>query len=277
MKAIRNAVVISDTHFGCRLGLCGPEGASLDDGGRYLPSRAQRVVWNWWNEFWHEWVPRQTKGQPYALIHNGDVIDGVHHQATTQISHNIKDQRTLALNVLRPIRNGKQVARYYSIRGTPAHVGESSIEEEQVAEELDAVPNSEGQHSRYDLWLRMGDHLVHFLHHIGTTSSSAHEASAVDAELKAEFVEAARWGEQPPTVIVRSHRHRSIEVRLPVKRGYATAVVTPSWQLKTPFCYKVAGARLAPPQIGGVLIRLDDLGQAYTQSFVRHISRDEPE
>jgi hypothetical protein len=275
MKGIRNCVVISDTHFGCRLGLCPPEGCALDDGGRYSPSRMQRVVWNWWEEFWKDFVPHATKNEPYVLVHNGDVIDGVHHNSTTQISNNFKDQRTMAIDVLRP--KVKKAVRYYSIRGTPAHVGQSSIEEEQVADELGAVPNKDGQHSRYELWLGMGKHIVHFLHHVGTTSSSAHESSAVNAELAAEFVESARWGEAPPSVIVRSHRHRCIEIRLPSKNGYSTAAVTPAWQLKTPFCFKVAGARLAPPQLGGMVIRLDDQGGIYTNVWVRNIERDKPE
>ena len=169
--------------------------------------------------------------------------------------------------------------RYYHIRGTEAHVGKSGEESEQVAKELGAKPNKDGQYARFELWLGLGkkNHLIHFLHHIGTTSSSAHESSAVNAELAAEFVEAARWGEVAPSVIVRSHRHRAMEVRLPTKHGFATASVTPGWQLKTPFTWKIAGARLAPPQIGGMVIRCDDAGNLYTKMFVKHIQRDEIE
>lgn len=272
---IKNVVIISDTHFGCRLGLCPKSGAELDDGGIYLPSRLQKISWAWWEEFWSDWIPKVTKREPYYLVHNGDVIEGVHHGSTTQISHNIKDQRNLAVKVLRPRVNRSE--DYFSIRGTPAHVGQSSTEEEQVAQELGARPNQDGQHSRYELWLKLGQHAIHFLHHVGTTSSSAHESSAVNAELAAEFVEAARWGEVPPSVIVRSHRHRAIEIRLPARKGYVTAAVTPAWQLKTPFAFKVAGARLAPPQLGGMVIRLDDQGNVYTNMFVKHIERDNPE
>lgn len=272
---IRNIVVISDTHAGCRLGLCPPEGISLDDGGVYTPSRAQRVVWNWWSEFWTDWVPKATRKEPFILVHNGDIIEGVHHGATTQISHNILDQKRLAIQFMKPVV--AKAETFYSVRGTAAHVGQSSVHEEEVAEALDAKPNGDGQFSRYELWLKLGGHLIHFLHHVGTTSSSAHESSAVNAELAAEFVEAARWGEKPPTVIVRSHRHRAIEIRLPTRTGYATAAVTPCFQLKTPFSYKIAGARLSPPQIGGMLIRLDGDGQCYTNVFCRHIERDTPE
>lgn len=275
MRQVRNVVVISDTHAGCKLGLCPPTGCPVDEGGLYLPSRLQRVTWQWWNDFWH-WVPRATNGEPYYLVHNGDALDGVHHRSTTPITHNIKDQKKLATQILKPHVNHPHVVKYYHIRGTEAHSGISGCDEEEIAEDLGATRNKDGQFALYELWLRLGDHLIHFLHHIGTTSSSAHESSAVNAELQAEFAEAARWGEKPPSVIVRSHRHRSIEIRLPWEHGYATAVVTPAWQLKTPFTYRIAGMRLAPPQIGGIVIRLDDSGNPYTKTFCRHIERDAP-
>lgn len=272
-------VVISDTHFGCQFGLCPPEGVRLDEDGRYLPNKGQRVVWAWWQEFWGEWIPQQLKGQPFDFVINGDTIDGSHHNSVTQISHNLADQKAMAVDVLsKTIKDAKRIENVYVVRGTPAHVGESSQYEEEIAKQIGAVKSKSGQYARFDLWKRIGDyHLVHFLHHVGTTSSSAHESSAVNAELASEFVEAARWGEQPPTVIVRSHRHRAIEIRLPAKSGYVTSAVTPAWQLKTPFCYKVAGARLAPPQIGGMIIKADPHGGIYTNMFVKHISRDEPE
>jgi hypothetical protein len=235
----------------------------LDDGGAYLASDVQRKMWALWRAFWDDWVPEVTRGEPYDVVHNGDAIDGVHHNSTTQVSHNMEDQITIAEMVLAP-----EVAKckasggtYYHIRGTEAHVGKSGVYEEQLAKRLGAKPNAQGQYARYDLWKRVGGDdgpLVHLLHHIGTTGSAAHEASAVNAELTAEFVEAGRWGRQPPDFIVRSHRHRSIAVDINSARGYAASIVTPAWQLKTPFVWKVPGARLAEPQLGGILIRRGD-------------------
>jgi len=261
-EPVRNLIIVSDTHAGCRLALCPPGKIPLDDagGGGYVASEFQTKMWALWEEFWRVWVPQVTRGEPFDLVHNGDVIDGVHHNSTTQISHNIDDQITIAEMCLAdPVRRCKESGgTYYHIRGTAAHVGSSSVYEEMLAKRLDAKPNREGQRARYDLWKRVGSCLVHLMHHIGTTSSAAHEASAVNAELTAEFVEAARWGRQPPDFVVRSHRHRSIGVEMDSARGYAAAIVTPGWQGKTPFAWKVAGARLAEPQFGGVIVRQGD-------------------
>jgi len=262
--AIPNLIVVSDTHAGCRLALYNPhDRIRLDDGGFYQPSELQEQMWALWREFWDEWVPTVTRGEPYDIVHNGDVIEGVHHNSTTQISHNINDQKRIAVAALKPEVEKCHLmgGTFYSVRGTGAHVGQSSIFEEEVAAILGARPNKVGQHSRYDLWKRVGGKqgaLVHLLHHIGTTSSAAHEASAVNAELTAEYVEAARWHREPPDYVVRSHRHRSIAVDLDSARGYAAGIVTPAWQGKTPFAWKVAGARISEPQFGGILIRSGD-------------------
>lgn len=261
---VRTLVVVSDTHCGCRLGLYNPqEKLRLDDGGFYTASEFQEQMWALWREFWDEWVPTVTRGEPYDICHNGDVIEGVHHHATTQVSHNINDQKRIAVAAIRREveRCKKTGGTYYHIRGTAAHVGQSSIFEDEVAEALGAKPNGQGQFARYDLWKRVGDRngaLVHLLHHIGTTSSAAHESSAVNAELTAEYVEAARWHREPPDFVVRSHRHRSIAVDLNSAKGYAAGIVTPAWQGKTPFAWKVPGARISEPQFGGIVIRQGD-------------------
>src|SRR5262249_16169273 len=159
----------------------------------------------------------------------------VHHRATTPISTNIKDQIRIAKAALEPeIRRCQQKGgRYFHVRGTEAHVGPSAIYEDDVAEQLGAVPDG-SQFARYELWKRVGDPdgpLVHLLHHIGTTGSAAHESSAVNAELAAEYVEAAKAGLEAPRYIVRSHRHRFVGVDIPTAKGHAASLVTPGWQL----------------------------------------------
>jgi len=278
-KPPRNVIVVSDIHAGCKLGLCHDEGVPLDDGGYYKPSRLQKQVYQWWLEFWNDWVPMVTHGEPWDFVFNGDAIDGVHHGSTTQISHNVQDQVDLACKLLDPwVAACRQSGgEYYHIRGTEAHVGKSGNLEEQLAKRLDAKANSEGQRARWELWKKVGtDGLAHFLHHIGTTASAAHESSAVNAELSSLYNEAGRWRNTPPDVVCRSHRHRCIEVRLPNRRGFATSVVTPAWQLKTPFTWKIAGARISMPQIGGILIRQGD-NDIYTRCKVWDIERSKPE
>jgi len=253
-RPINNIVVISDTHCGCKLAICPSDMPKLDEGGAYQPSEFQRKIYAMWEEFWEVHVPEATHGEPYVVVHNGDAIDGVHHNSTTQITHNLNDQQKIAYALMKPVVE-KCEGRYYHIRGTEAHVGKSAEREEALAEQLGAVPNQEGNFARYELWIQCGDQLCHTLHHIGTTGSQAYESTAIHKELVESFTEAGRWGRRPPDLIVRSHRHRAIETNIPTINGKARAVVTPCWQGKTPFVWKIPGGRLSTPQFGGLVIR----------------------
>lgn len=272
-----NIIVVSDPHCGCRLGLHPADPVMLDEGKPSHPSRLQLKVWGIWREFWDEWVPRVTRGEPWDMVVNGDALDGVHHGSVTQISNNMNDQHAIAAACLAPeikrcLASG---GRYYHIRGTEAHVGKSAAEEERLAKFLGAVPNEDGQHARWELWHRVGPgkgHLCHFLHHIGTTSSAAYESTALTSEQVASFVESGKHGDEAPQVIVRSHRHRHFETRSSGERGYYIVTVTPGWQLKTPFVYRIPGARLSQPQFGGVLIRDGD-EELHSRYFVRRLER----
>lgn len=275
---LKNIVVISDLHIGCQLGLC-PDKVKLDDGGGYTSSKLQKAVWRKWKEFWDEWVPMVTRGEPFILVINGDTLDGVHHNSTTQISHNLTDQKKVAYQVLAPIVMNPICKGLYVIRGTEAHVGKSGADEEELAKALGAIPNQGGQYARWELWMEFGKlkQLVHFTHHVGTTSSAAYESTAVYKELVEAFNEAGRWKLKPPTIVVRSHRHRFFKCEIPSINGDSIAIVTPGWQLKTPFTYRMALGRSGTPQIGGIIIRDGDEDGIYTRSKTWHIERTNTE
>lgn len=234
----------------------------------------QRKIGQWWCEFW-EWVVETLEGQPFIVVCNGDAIDGVHHGSTHQISHNLADQVRIAYKLLAPIRNLCD-GRYYHIRGTEAHAGKSGTEEERLAEMLGAIPNSEGQYARYDLNKQCGKYLVNIMHHIGTTGSSAYESTAVHKEFTEALIESARWQRRAPDCIVRSHRHRFLRDEFATASGSGIAIVTPGWQAKTPFAYKVAGARQSQPQFGGVIIRAGE-NTLYTRHWIKTLKPSEAE
>lgn len=275
-KPINNIVVVSDTHCGCGLALMPPT-VTRDEGNVVHQSELQEKMWAMWEEFWGEWVPKVTHGEPFVVVHNGDAIEGAHHGATNQVTANLHYHRKIAYQVLKPVVDACE-GRYFHIRGTEAHVGKAAECEEALAEMLDAIPDKEGHYARYDLWLKMGEDadLIHFLHHIGTTGSSAYEATAVHKELTESFQESARWGRQPPSMIVRSHRHKHIQTGIPWFRGEAKAVVTPAWQGKTPFAWKIPGARLSEPQFGGIVIRKSH-GRLFMEPRVWSIDRSKCE
>jgi hypothetical protein len=275
-KPINNIIVISDTHCGCQLALMPPK-FQLDHGPVVSQSRLQKKIWNMWQHFWNEWVPQATKGQDYIIVHNGDAVDGVHHNSVTQITHNIKDQVNMARDVLLPVLSNPKCKGYYHIRGTEAHVGKSGQSEEGLASSLGAIPDENGNHARWEMYMRMNEkYLIHFTHHIGTTSSSSYESTQVYKELVEAYVEAGRWQHEPPDVIVRSHRHREFKIDVKTGKGNGISHVTAAWQLKTPFVFKL-GMKQSTPQIGGSLITSSDDEGVYIRSKVWDIERPKTE
>jgi len=273
-KPVNSLIVISDIHAGCKLGLCPSDGVRLDDGGEYLPSKQQVEVWSYWQEFWEDWVPMVTKGEPFSVVNNGDSLDGVHHNAVTQISNNLTDQSRIAEKILKPVVE-KCEGRYYHIRGTEAHVGKSAQYEEKLAEDVGAKPSDTGQYARWDMWYRLGESraLCHFSHHIGGTGSSSYESTGVYKEMVEAFNEAGRWHDEPPDVVARAHRHRQFETRIATKKGYGISLVTPGWQLRTPFTFRLASGRAGTPQFGGYIIRCGDRDEIFTRFKVWKIER----
>lgn len=276
-QPIRNLVFVGDTHIGCQLGLMHPDGAVLDEGPTVRPSQLQRTVWRWWRQFWDEFVPEAVSGEPYAVVHMGDCIDGTHHGSTHQWTHSITHQMRHAVKILGPVVAGCE-GRYYHVRGTEAHVGPSSCYDDEVAKALGAIPSRDGQAARYELWKRIGPRLVHAAHHIGVSGSHAYESSAPMREVAEMMLESARWGHQFPDAVVRGHRHRSMHISVPTERTEAHVVITPGWQLKTPFTFRVMGGRVSQPQFGGVVLRWSETHkELFVRKWVRSLSREDPE
>ena len=273
---IKNIVVISDTHCGCQFGLCPPK-IKLDGGGSYEQSNLQKIVWNRWKKFWNEFVPEVTNDEDYIIVHNGDAIDGIHHGSTTQISHNITDQKNIYTEIFSQLLSASHCKQYFHIRGTEAHVGKSGEHEENIAKILGAKPDEAGNYARWELWLRFAGGLGHFTHHVGTTSSTAYESTAVHKELVEAYNEAGRWKDSPPDFIIRSHRHRAYEIKIPSDKGFAHAIVTPGWQLKTPFVYRGTLGRTGTPQIGGIIIQHREDIPIYTMAKIWRMDRSKEE
>lgn len=279
-RGIKHHVVVSDLHVGCEFGLCPKKGYRTDSGGHYTPNRIQRESGAMWDEFWRKWVPSVVGRQPFDITILGDTIDGSHHGSVHQWTHNLETQEAAAVELLNPIAARARAfgGRFFMVRGTEAHVGQSGQNEESIAKQLDAVPNRDAQHARHELNIRIGSGLINMLHHVGTTSSAAYESTAVHKELVEAYNEAARWNLRAFAGVVRAHRHRCIHIKIPSARGNDFSVTTPGWQAKTPWAYKVAGARQSSPQFGGICII--DAGEPeglYVRTCVWTIGRSAPE
>lgn len=250
MKAV---VVVSDLHNGSIVGLC-PPNARMDEGGGIKLNKFQKTLYRYWRNFWDVYVPKVTQGaEKVIVVQNGDAIDGVHHDTVALWTNDVDTQRAAAVALLQPLAD-----RYTALkltRGSPAHDGVSGKHAEAIARELQCARDTAGNYASWQLWLKVDRVVFNIAHHIGTTSSAAYESSAPMRELVAALVEAAQWGQPLPRVVVRSHRHRFIPVSIPSKHGRIECVITPGWQLRTPFVERID--RLRKPHIGGVVFLVE--------------------
>ena len=245
---------ISDLHVGSSTGLCPAEGISLDDGGVYLPSKAQAELYRVWERFF-ELSRTYRRVKKRVLIINGDLIDGAHHNTVALATNNLQTQEAAAVSILKPVT--EQFNRIYVTRGTEAHVQPSAQADERIAAAIGAeIEPATGNHSTWQLWLDVDGIIFNIAHHIGTTSSAAYESSAVMREMVAALVEAGQWQQRMPDIFMRSHRHRYIELGIPSARGKIQALVTPAWQLRTPYIERLDRMRM--PHIGGINILIED-------------------
>ena len=254
MKAV---IAISDMHIGSTVGLCPPQ-VTVVNRGTYLPNAFQTTVYNYWRDFWKKYVPATVKGaKKVVLVINGDIIDNVHHNAVNILSSAIDVQEEAAKSVLREMLDmcPVKIDDIYFVAGTEAHSGQSAECERRIATAVGAVPDDTGEIVPYQRWLDVDGTIFHFAHSISTTSSAAYESSAPMRELVASMVEATQWGRPMPDVLVRSHRHRFIEVPIPTATGRIRVVVTPGWQLRTPFVERIDRMRM--PHIGGVVFTVE--------------------
>lgn len=262
-------VVISDLHVGCGMAIMPKDGALLDTGGTHFPSPLQQKLSDRWEQWFWPTVEKETGGR-YNVCVNGDLIDGVHHQATTQWSHNILDQRRACVELLRPIR--ERANRFIVVRGTESHVGASGQHDEAIAEALGAEKSPAGTFSHWEVFLRFGGKLVHIAHHIAATTSPFAKSSALQRQIALSYVNSGRWGDEPPVMFVRSHRHQCSWVGEPCKHGIVTCLVSPAWQLKTPYVHRMA--LMSEPEYGGIILFAGDNG-VYHKPLVERVERPE--
>lgn len=228
-KPIRKVVVVSDLHVGSTKGLLNPGYTTLE-GNEIKLNAMQEWLWLCWEKA-QTFIDQTVGDEPYALVINGDIIEGIHHGTKEIWSPEIADQFKAAVEVITPL--AAQASAVFVVRGTECHVQNS---EAGIGAAIGAVRNEElGIHAFDRLVLELNGIRHVFRHHIGTSVRRGLAGTQLSANLAEEQVEAVNNGEKIPRVVVCSHRH---------KYGLyqdtnGLLVVTPPWQGLTRHGHKV--------------------------------------
>jgi hypothetical protein len=230
-------VVLSDLHVGSTKGLL-PDGYVNVEGAEVNQNAIQQWLWSCWLDA-REQIGQIIGGRKFALVINGDAIEGVHHGTKEIWSTEIGDHALAAVQLLAPLANDAD--RVFMVRGTESHVNNH---EASIGAKLGGDINPELGIAAFDR-LTLDVHGVRcvFRHHIGTTMRRGLAGSQLSLSLAEEQLEAAANGEKVPQVIVCSHRHKPGVY----SDNNGMCIVTPAWQVLTRFGHKVVSAARCTP------------------------------
>lgn len=238
-KLCRTVVVLADIHAGSSKGLLPPEFINLED--IAIPQNPMQVwLWECWIRTLGS-VNEIMNGDPYALVLNGDMIEGVHHGTKEIISPEVGDHKRAAVQILKPLSDG--AVKTFVVRGTECHVGTQELS---IAESLGAVINPEspaGNRAFQRLTLDIAGVRCVFRHHISASVRRSLSATQLSLALAEEQLEAANNGEKIPRVVCAAHRHRW---------GFfqddnGQCIVSPCWQFLTNHGHKVVSPARTKP------------------------------
>lgn len=237
-KRIEKVVVVSDTHILSTVGLW-PDQYTTIEGQTIFGSKAQNWLWETWKEAW-DWVKKEVGDSYWALVWNGDCIDGRHHNTTQSMTPNPDDQFGVFLDIRKVCGNPH---KEYFVSGTECH---THGYEHAFGKELGAVKCPDTERYSWDkLRLAVNDYNVVFRHHMPTAKRKYLEWNAYGAELANEQLEAIQNKWVVPNGLCVAHRH------VP---GYADkanqfVLVTGPWQYLTRYGHKVVPHASCHPSI----------------------------
>jgi len=190
-----------------------------------------------------ERIREARKGRRLIIVHDGDAIEGIHHNSVENVTRLTNEQMDIHVELMtdfkKAVRFREGDALYY-VTGTEVHtedtedlighmLGAEYVNGLQATEELRLVENGR------NLW---------FVHHGRTPGKGANKGNSLRNFLKDIYHEAVQEGIAPPDYIITGHTHNPYYENY-VARNNAHyhilhGLICPAWQQKTRYAYKVA-------------------------------------
>lgn len=182
------------------------------------------------------------KDKRLIVVHNGDSIDGWHHQTIDLITHDLDEQAEIHIDLMdeamRALRfDRKKGDKLYYIHGTETH---TLNKENFIAKDLNAEQTPEGRFVFEHLELNVNGRKIWFAHHGPRRGEGASEGDGLRNWLKRNYWKRTNEKEYIPDVIVTGHTHLAAYNTYVIRDTIVHGLICPAWQEKTRFAYKVA-------------------------------------
>jgi predicted phosphodiesterase len=268
-------VVLSDMHSGGSTALF-PNREWQDEHQNHRPNERQKHIYKVY-ERCLQYVAEKRRGKRLIVVHNGDAIEGLHHNSiqvcVTSKASQAEIHTELMDLFLRKAKFEKKTGdRLFYVRGTETHV--EDIENE-IAKDLPAEKAPDGNHVFDHLELEINGRLIWLVHHGKKRGAGANEGNAVRNWLRDIYWDCKKSGLHPPDLLISGHTHT------PTWNAYIArdksnfhmihGVVCPSWQAKTRFAYKVAPVEVN--EVGAVFIEIKADGEIKQPHFILQDSK----
>lgn len=243
-----------------------------DEHQNHKPNDKQREIYKVF-ERCMQYTSERRKGKRLIAIHNGDAIEGLHHNSYLQICVlNTDSQREIHTELmdtfLRKAKfSRKDGDRLFYVRGTETHVEDKETE---IAKDLGAEKANGEQYVFDHLELEVNGRLIWVVHHGKKRGAGANEGNSLRNFLRDIYFDCQKVGKRPPDLLISGHTHTPTwNVFVGRKEsGYHIihGVICPSWQAKTRFAYKIAPVDVN--EIGCVFIEITANGDIRMPQFV---------
>lgn len=237
--------VLSDLHSGGSTALFPNKIWWFDAERNHTPSAKQVEMFQHFDKC-AGYARANSRGKRHIVIHNGDALDGVHHNTiqlvTPVLDEQVKIHKDLMHYFLKKSRfDGRKGDRLYYTKGTESHTTEK---EKGIAEDLNAQQDENGEYIFDFLELEVNGRLLWVLHHGKSRGRGPNEGNALRNWLRDLYFDCRKAEIRPPDVVLTGHTHTPTYNVYVISHGKGYhmihGLVCPSFQSKTRFAYKVA-------------------------------------
>lgn len=210
----------------------------------YTPTNKQIGLFSTFTECAKQ-IAEKRKGKRLVILGNGDMIDGAHHGTHQLATHNIGEQREVAVFLLKYLFSlvgfdKSKGDKFFMVQGTESHDGD---EEDSIASQLQAETYRDRESVGDFLQLDINGKLFWLLHQGAGVGKGMNKGNALRNWMKNKYIERLEEGLRPPDVVMSGHYHEPwYEPLARNNKIVMHGMILPAWQLKTRFGYRVAAA-----------------------------------
>lgn len=224
-------VSLSDMHSGSTRSLFLPRFTQFEYT-NYSPTEQQKKIYKHWMKC-ANWVKEHRQGKKLIIVHNGDAIEGIHHNTREIISlkwdDHVRIHCDLMDDFLRAVDYGEGDELHY-VSGTESHVMDKELE---IADDLGAT-------YQHEMKMNVNGVEIWYTHHGANPGTGFSKGDPYRSWLKQIYWSMKHDNEVIPDVVISSHYHKPVYATYVYDYTTIHGMILPSWQMKTRYAYRAA-------------------------------------